>query len=316
MENVPVRTMLQHAEKKRRYMNKTELQLLLTALPFFLLVLVFTYVPLLGWSMAFVNYIPGVPITESQFVGFKFFKMIFGYGSDLPKAILNTLAMGFLNILVSPLPMILAILLNEVRRSKIKRFIQTSVTLPNFISMIIVYSVFFSFLSVDGGVMNELLLKIGIIKEPLNLLGNSSATWYFQTFVGVWKTIGWGAIIFLGAIASIDTQLYDAASVDGAGRFRQALHITVPGLMPTFSVLLLLGIGNLLTSNFEQIYVFHNALVHDKIETLDYYTYRIGLINFDFSLSTAIGMFKSVISLILLFSVNLIMKKVNGYSII
>ncbi|HEY0829168.1 MAG TPA: ABC transporter permease subunit [Bacilli bacterium] len=301
---------------KMKRKTKTGLVLWLMSIPFFVFVMIFYFVPLLGWSMAFVRYIPGVPIFESHFVGFKYFKAMFSYGSDLPRVIANTLAMGFLSILSAPLPMVLAILLSEVKRLKIKKFIQTTVALPNFISMIIVYSIFFSFLSVDGGFINDILLKLNLIDKPTNLLANEGATWYFQTFVGIWKGVGWGAIIYLGAITAIDPQLYDAANVDGASRFRQALHVTLPGLMPTFCVLLLLGVGNLLSSNFEQVYVFHNAIVHNKIETLDYYTYRIGLVNFDFSLSTAIGVFKSVTSLTLLFLVNLIIKKINGHSII
>jgi len=296
--------------------KKAEVALLLMSVPFFIHVIIFYFLPLLGWSMAFVDYIPGVSIFNSKFVGWKNFTELFSFGGDLGQVITNTLAFGFLNILTAPLPMILAILLAEVTRSRVKRFIQVSLSLPNFISFIIVYAIFYTFLSVDGGFINEILLKLRIISEPTNLLGNEGATWYFQTFVRIWKDIGWAAIIYIGAITAIDPQLYDAASVDGASKFKQALHITIPGLVPTFTVLLLLSVGNMLSSNFEQIYVFHNALVHSKIETLDYYTYRIGLVKYDFSLSTAIGVFKSITSLVLIFTVNLIIKKLSGRSVI
>lgn len=285
-------------------------------LPFFLLVLLFNYVPLAGWSMAFVKYIPGLSVFESEYVGLRYFHQIFSLGSELPKAIKNTLALGFLGMLAAPLPMVLAILIAEVGRVRFRKFVQVALSLPNFISFIIVYSIFFTFFSVDGGFINQLLIKLHWISEPTNLLGNESATWFFQTLVIAWKTMGWSAIIYIGAITSIDTQLYDAASVDGAGRFKKALHVTLPGLMPTFTVLLLLSVGNLLGSNFEQIYVFHNALNHDKIVTLDYYSYQAGLVNFDFSLGTAIGIFKSVTSLALLFATNAIIKRVSGNSII
>jgi len=297
-------------------MNSTNLQLALMSIPFLLLVIVFNYVPLFGWAMAFVEYIPGLPIAESKFVGFKYFVQVFTYGTEMYQALINSLVLGLLNFLVSPLPMLVAILLHEVRRMRIRRIVQTAITLPNFISMTIVYAVFFFFFSVDGGLINDMLLRMGIIEEPFNLLGNESATWLFQTLVLIWKTAGWGAIIYLGAINSIDMQLYDAASVDGAGRFRQVLHVTLPGLMPTFLVMMLLGIGNLLNYNFEQIYMFHNSLVHDKIQTIDYYIYQIGLVNFDFSFSTAVGLYKTLVSLALLFMINWIIKKIHGYSII
>ncbi|MEK0314761.1 ABC transporter permease subunit [Cohnella sp. 56] len=296
--------------------RKTDWLLWAMTLPFFLLVLLFSYVPLAGWSMAFVKYIPGLSIFKSEFAGLDYFRQLFSLGSELPKAITNTLALGFLGILASPLSMILAILITEVGRSRLRRFIQVALSLPNFISFIIVYAIFFTFFSVDGGIVNQLLLKLHLVSEPTNLLGNEGATWLFQTLVIIWKTIGWSAIIYIGAITSIDMELYDAASVDGAGRFKKALHVTIPGLLPTFTVLLLLSIGNLLSSNFEQIFVFHNALNHDRIVTLDYYSYQAGLVNFDFSLGTAIGVFKSVTSLIILFAANGIIKRISGNSII
>lgn len=296
--------------------RKTELLLWGMTLPFFLLMIVFNYVPLIGWSIAFVNYIPGVSVLHSTFVGFKYFKELFDVGGELSQAIRNTLALGFLSILTAPLPMILAILIAEVGRQRIRKIIQISLAIPNFISFIIVYSIFFTFLSVDGGFLNLLMIKFHIISQPTNLLGNEGATWFFQAFVRTWKEIGWSAIIYIGAITSIDPQLYDAANVDGANRFQKIVHITIPGLMPTFTVILLLSIGNLLTSNFEQIYVFHNAIVHDKIQTLDYYAYRIGLVDFNFSLGTAISLFKSVTSLFILFLVNFIIKRISGKSII
>lgn len=296
--------------------NSTRLQLALMSIPFMLLVFVFNYVPLFGWVMAFVEYIPGLPITESKFVGLKYFGQVFSYGTELYTALINSLVLGLLNFLVSPIPMIVAIMLHEMRRMRVRRSVQTAITLPNFISMTIVYAVFFFFFSVDGGLVNDFLLRLGLISEPFNLLGNEGATWVFQTLILIWKTAGWGAIIYLGAINSIDLQLYDAASVDGAGRFRQVLHVTLPGLMPTFMIMMLLGIGNLLNYNFEQIYVFHNALVHDKIMTLDYYIYLIGLVKFDFSFSTAVGLYKTLVSLVLLFVINGVIKKIYGYSII
>jgi ABC-type polysaccharide transport system permease subunit len=294
----------------------TKNALSLLVIPFILFILLFSYVPILGWSMAFVRYIPGIPILENKFIGLKNFETLFSFASDFPRVITNTLAMSFLGILCSPIPIVLALLLDEVRNTGMRRFMQTMTSLPNFISMVIVYSIFFSMFAVDDGLVNNLLLKLGVIKRPLNLLGDASITWYFQTFVSVWKSAGWGAIMYLAALSGIDQELMDAAKVDGAGRFRQVIHIKLPGLIPTYIILLLLSLGNMLSGSFEQIYVFYNPLVSTRIETLDYYTYRIGLGMFDFSFSTAIGMFKSVISVILLFVFNRISRKLTGSSVI
>lgn len=301
---------------KKKYALSTENALLLMALPFIIFIIVFCYVPLLGWSMAFVKYIPGLPIFKSKFVGLDNFKYLFGFASDFPRILQNTLVMSFLSILASPVPLVFAILLTEIKNTKFKKFIQTTTSLPNFISMVIVFALFFQMFNLDGGFINELLMKLHLIKEPINLLGNPDITWYFQTFVGIWKSTGWGAIIYIAAISSVDSELYEAASIDGAGRFKKILNVTLPGVISTYLVLLLLGMANLLSGSFEQVYVFHNGLVASRIENLDYYSYKIGLGQFDFSLSTAIGMFKSVVSVMLLFIFSKISKKLTGNSVI
>jgi ABC-type polysaccharide transport system permease subunit len=225
--------------------------------------------------------------------------------------------LSLLGILASPLTAILAIMLNEVRNKTYKRIVQTLTSFPNFVSWVIVYSLFFSMLSVEDGVLNHFLLSIHIISQPIDFLGNPKVAWLLQTFIGFWKNAGWGAIIYIAAISGIDEQLYEAAKVDGAGRLSQIWHITIPGILPTYFVLLVLGIGSLLSAGgFEQYFVFHNALVHDYIEVLDTYTYRLGMEVNDFSLSTAAGMFKTIISIILLFGANRLHKKVMGHPII
>lgn len=303
-------------KKKDRFHISADKQLTLMVIPFILFIVVFGYIPILGWSMAFVRYIPGIPILESKFIGFNNFKLLFGFASDFPRIIINTLAMSFLGILFSPIPVILALLLSEVKNNRFRKFIQTATSLPNFISMVIVFSLFFQMFSLDGGFINEILLKLKIIDQPLNILGNPEITWYVQTFIGLWKGAGWSAIIYIAAIASIDQEQYEAARVDGANRFQQAIHITLPGIIATYVVLLLLSMANILSGSFEQIYVFHNPLVASKIENLDYYAYKIGLGMYDFSLSTAIGMFKSLLSIILLFVFSKISKTLTGSSVI
>ncbi len=305
-----------YINKKKSFTISTKASLYLMTIPFVIFILMFNYVPLLGWAIAFVKYVPGLSIFQCDFTGLHYFRMVFEYGSELPRVITNTLAMSFLGIIVSPLPILFALLLTEVTNTRIKKIFQTATSLPNFISYVIVYSLFLSIFSTDG-LANQLLLNLNIVKEPTNVMGNSEITWIFQTMVLMWKTTGWSAIVYMASISGIDQELYDAARVDGAGRFRQILHITIPGVIPTYVVLLVLYIGNALNGHsFEQIYVFYNPMVHDKIETLDYYTYRIGMKMYDFSYSTAVGMFKSVISLTLLYSVNFIAKKLTGKAVI
>lgn len=219
-----------------------------------------------------------------------------------------------MGILVSPAYVAFAILLNEMRGKWFRKWVQVTTTLPNFISWVLVYSVFYVFFAVSDGVVNQVLLKLEWLKQPF--LGNSDIAWAFQTMVGLWKGLGWGAIIYLAAIAGIDQELYDAAKVDGSGRFRTIWHVTVPGIMPTFVVLLLLNVSNMLNNGFEQYYVFYNALVADKLEVIDYYVYRVGLETNDFSYSTVLGMFKTIVSVTVLFTVNWIAKKIRGESII
>jgi ABC-type polysaccharide transport system permease subunit len=213
------------------------------ALPLILLVFMFCYMPLFGWVYAFFNYKPGIPLFQCEFVGLKFFKLIFSDAVDMLRVMKNTVIFALLGYVCAPLPMILAMLLNEVRFKPYKKVVQTLTTLPNFISWIIIYSLSFNIFSNDG-LLNDVLFDLGLITKSTNLLGDKDSVYLFQTLLTLWKTVGWNSIIYLAAISGIDQELYDAAMIDGAGHFRSALHITLPGLMPTFVVLLLLSIGN------------------------------------------------------------------------
>ncbi|MCD9023244.1 ABC transporter permease subunit [Cohnella sp. NL03-T5] len=286
------------------------------ALPFILLVFAFSYVPLFGWIYSFYNFKPGIPLDKTPFVGLDYFRILVTEGrEDVIRVLKNTLTLSFLLILCSPLPALLAILLNEVKSKRFRKIIQTTTTLPNFISWVIVFSLAFSMISSEG-LVNKVLINWHIIKEPLNVLGNSGTVWPFQTAINIWKNVGFGSIIYIAAIAGIDNELYDAAKVDGASRFKSIVHITLPGISSTFFVLLLLQVSNILSAGFEQYLVFYNSLVSNKIEVLDYYVYKLGIVTSDYSYATAIGMLKTVISIILLFSVNYISKKARGTSII
>jgi putative aldouronate transport system permease protein len=284
-------------------------------LPFIIFIFAFSYVPLFGWLYAFFNFKPGIPLSHSHFEGLKYFKLMLNDRYDLTRVLTNTLALSFLGILCSVFPVTLAIMITEVKSKFFKKLIQTTTTLPNFISWVIIFSIAFTIFSSDG-LMNQILLKTGLAKESVNILGNVNIVWIFQTLLGLWKGLGWGSIIYIAAITGIDGELYDAAKVDGAGRFRCIRHITLPGISSTYFVLLLLSISGMLSVGFEQYFVFYNSMVADKIEVLDYYVYKLGLVTHDYSYSTAVGILKTVVSLILLFSVNKLSKKIRGNSII
>lgn len=278
------------------------------AMPLMAFVILFQYVPLFGWILSVFEYKPGTPLFKCEFVGLKYFQLIFT-GKDMARALTNTLVFSTIKLVLLVCPMIFAILLNEIRSNRYRKCVQTLTTLPYFISWIIVYSLSFSLFSNEGLITNMLGMR-------KSLLINEDAVYAFQSSLGIWKNLGWDAIIYIAAIAGIPQELYEAAAVDGAGRFRMAIYITVPELMNTFIVLLLMFVGNFINSGMDQYYAFSNNLVIDKIETIELYTYRLGLQQMDYSYSTAIGIFKSVISVILLFGTNTLAKKVRGENIV
>jgi ABC-type polysaccharide transport system permease subunit len=285
------------------------------ALPFVIFVFAFSYVPLHGWIYAFYDYIPGIPLFKNKFIGFDNFTYILKDIANIRRVLFNTFAFYFLGLAASVIPVILAILLTECGSPNFKKLVQTTTTLPNFISWVIVFSLAYNIFYSEG-VLNRILMGLGIIKEPVLLLANSGAVYIFQAILGVWKGAGWGSIIYLAAITGIDTELYEAAAIDGAGRWGRIRHITLPGIAPTYVVLLLLQISNLLSVGLEQYLVFSNNMTQRKIEVLDFYVYRVGLANRDYSYSIGIGALKTIISIILLFSVNKLSRKIRGESII
>lgn len=292
-------------------------RLLLMAFPFLVLVLLFNYMPIFGWTYSLFDYMPGVPLMECDFVGLKYFKLLFSDPNTV-RVMKNTLIFAGISIMLTPLPMIFAILLNEVKCRPVQKVIQTFSTLPNFISWIIVYSLAFSIFSFDG-LFNSILQNFGINPDPntaYNVMGDSEAVYWFQSFLQVWKTLGWNAIIYLAAITGIDQELYNAAKVDGAGYFRCAVHVTLPALAETYFVLLMLAIGNILNTGFEQFFLFKNPQTAQNIEVLDLYVYRIGMESQDYSYGVAIGIMKTIISILLLTMANKMAKKIRGQSII
>jgi putative aldouronate transport system permease protein len=299
--------------------RKAGRQLFLWSLPFLALVIVFNYLPLFGWYFGFITYTPDISksvfanMLDSPFAGTKYIEAAYFYKKDILNSLLNTFAISTLGLLFSPIPLFFAILLSETRGKRFKKLVQTVSTLPNFISWVVVFGLMWGIFSIDGA-LNFILTKLNLISEPTNLLGNERATWLFQSLLTVWKSMGYSAIIYLAAISGIDQELYEAARVDGAGRLASIWHITLPGVTETFFVLLLLNIGNLLNNGLDQYLSFYNPVVANKIEVLDYFVYRVGFAVNDLSFSVLVGMLKSVVSIILLFSANYAAKKIRGHS--
>lgn len=287
-------------------------------IPFIILCFLFSYFPLHGWIYAFFDYKPPLSLSQCEFVGLKWFKTLFNNHTQVMQIIevmRNTFAMSLLGILTSILPVGFAIFLNEIKCKWFKNLVQTLTTLPNFISWVLVYSVAFS-LFTDSGMVNTLLQHAGIITQPIKFLDSDAHTYLWMTLWNLWKGLGWGAIMYLSAIAGIDEELYEAAKVDGANRFQLMKNITLPALMPTFFVLLMMSVANFLNNGMDQYYVFQNAFNKAHIQVLDLYVYNIGMTGNSLSLATAISMLKSVISVTLLAIVNFVSKKTRGASII
>jgi putative aldouronate transport system permease protein len=305
-----------YISKKLTIRQKRGIKFFLISIPFILYIFAFHYVPLFGWIYALYDYMPynGIALNNHKFVGLEHFMQIWIQSNDLIRVLKNTIIIGGLALLFSPAPIILAILLNEVRNSAFKRIIQTTTTFPNFISWIIVFGISSAFFSSTGLIPN-LTRLMGGTPSDIGLLGDVGAVYAFQTVLGLWKGLGWGAIIYIAAIAGIDQELYDAVKIDGANRFQSIRYVTIPGIMPTFIVMFLLGVGNILGTNFDQQFIFNNALVNDNMETLDIYVYQQGIILNDYSYAIAFGIAKSFVSILLLSIANEMARRVRGTSI-
>lgn len=290
----------------------------LYVLPFILILGVFAYYPLYGWVYAFFDYMPPIPLSKSPFVGLMWFKSLIENPvkvEQLMQVVRNTFGMSGLNILFSWLPMMFAIFLNEIRSTRYRKLIQTVTTLPNFISWVLAYSLAFALFSSDG-MANSLLLRLGIVDTPILFLQSSSNVWISMWAWYTWKALGWSAIMYIAALTGIDEALFEAARVDGATRMQVIRHITIPCLLPTYFVLLMLQIAGFLNNGMEQYYVFQNAFNKETIQVLDLYVFNLAVGGGSYSVSVAISMLKSVISVVLLFTVNSMSKAFRGESIV
>lgn len=265
--------------------------------------IMFYYLPLGGWIMAFQNYKPKDGLLHSAFVGLDKFKFLFTDAVFL-RVIRNTLAMGVLNLVTSfIMAIVFAILLNEITSRIWKKSVQTISYLPHFLSWIIVTGIMHDALSTTG-IINEILMKLHLINTEINFFAHQKYFWPIVAFANLWKETGWNAIIYLAAITAIDPCLYEAASIDGAGRWAKIRYITLPGIKSTIMILLLMNVGNVLNAGFEVQYLLGNGLVQNVSQTIDIYVLKWGISQNDYSLGTAAGIFKSVVSIILIVIAN------------
>ena len=309
---------LPRVKKDDKFEMEPQYHLFLMMLPFIALAFVFSYLPLYGWRYAFFEYQSGETLSMDKFVGFKWFTQLFQNAAtkrDIVTVLKNTLAMSGLGIITSWIPMAFAIFLSEVKNTQFRQLVQTFTTIPNFISWVLVYAIALAIFSTDGFI-NTMLTSVTGEPVTTNYLMNSDHMWLKMLAWGLWKGVGWSAIIYIASISGIDQGLYEAATVDGAGRFAKMWYITVPELIPTFCVLLLMSIANILSNGMDQYLVFSNAVNRESIQVLDLYVYNLGIGNGLIPLSTVIGMVKSVVSVVLLFAANGVSKAVRGESIV
>ncbi len=295
-------------------MLKSSYPLLLMFVPVFIYYVCFRYIPLLGALIISVKkYQPALGLMGSKWVGLDYFNQ-FTHSVFFWRLIRNTLAINFLQILLGfTAPIILALLLNEIGKRPFKRLVQSVTYLPNFISSVVVVGIVVVFLSPTTGVVNSIISKLGM--EKINFLTEPSYFWIIYTLMVIWQTTGYSAIIYLASLTGINPELYEAAKIDGAGRWSQLWHITLPGISPTIVILLLMRLGSLLEVGYETIILLYNPSVYSTADVISTYVYRRGILNGDYSFASAVGFFQSIIGLILVITANKLAKKYTETSL-
>ena len=287
--------------------------LFLMFIPVILYFVIFCYVPMYGVIISFQDYYPRLGITGSEWVGFKHFEKLFTGRYFFP-VLRNTLIISIGKLLFGfPAPIILCLLLNEVRSLKFKKVVQTISYLPHFISWVVLASIVQTILSPSSGVVNYIIQLLG--GEPIFFMGSSD--WFRKVIVGssIWRDTGWQTVVFMAAILSLDPQLYEAADLDGAGRFQKMIYVTLPCIATTIIIMFIMATGNVIQDDFDQIYNMLNAKVMDVGDVIGTYTYRMGIEKMNFSYATAVGLFKNVVSLILVTFTNAFSRKLSGSSL-
>ncbi len=309
-EKVRPRGSLKARMYKQRY-------LYIMLLPALIWVLFMCYMPMFGLYMAFIDYVPdGTPFFQSffgsDFVGLKWINYFLFESGDFYKVMRNTLATSLLTIIFSiPAPIIIALMLNEIRMRRFKKVVQTVSYLPYFISWVVVANIFVTLLSQEG-VINSICMKIGLIDEPIRYFQNGKYFWWIIAIANTWKGMGYNSIIYLSAITGIDNAIYEASMVDGATRFQKMIYITLPSLKDTIVIMLILAVGGILNAGFEQQLLLQNTQILDYALVIDLYSYKFGIQEAMYSYGAAVGLFKSIISFILLVIVNNISRKFDS----
>lgn len=297
---------------KKKWLNNEQFIFHLMLLPGMIVLAIFVFLPLIGSVMAFQNYVPAKGILGSNFVGFENFKMIFTF-PDSVQVFINTLVIALGKLVWNGIiPVIFAILLNEMSGKIWKRTFQTVVYLPHFLSWVVLATVVTNIFSLEGPI-NGMLGMFGV--EPIQFLADNR--WFRHVIIGtdVWKEFGYNSVIYLAALLGIDPGLYEAASIDGASRIKQIFKITLPCLLPTIVLMTALNLGNILNAGFDQVFNLYNPVVYETGDIIDTYVYRIGLVERQYSIGTAVGLFKSVISFLLILGANKMAKKTTGRGI-
>lgn len=312
-------------KKKKVSLRKTfwdQRYLMILVLPVVLWMLIFNYIPMLGLVISFKEYNPYLgpleAFVKSPWVGLANFREAFTDKYFL-SSLWNTIYYSILNLVIGfPIPIIFAILLNEITRTRFKKFVQTVSYLPHFISWVFVISFIHELLAVDNGLINEILLRLNLTEKAIPFLATPSHVPSIMVVSQVWKTFGWNSIIYIAAITNIDPTMYEAAIIDGANRFDKIRYITLPSIKPTIVIMLIFAIGGMISPNFglfEQMYLLSNSMIQDATEIVDTYTYKMGIVLSRYSYATAVGLFRSIVAVILLTGANFSSKKLTGESL-
>ena len=309
MRSLPVR--------RRNFTKRLWVQryLMILTLPTVLWIIIFNYIPMYGIIIAFQEYTPFQGFVHSPWIGLNNFKELFADPTFM-ESLTNTFKISIAKLIFGfPAPIILAILLNELVFQRFKRIVQSLTYLPHFVSWVLVVGFMYTLLDPQNGIVSKLLLSMGVIGKDTMLMGDPHAFLPLVVITEVWKSIGWNSIIYLAAIAGIDPQLYEAAVVDGASRSQRVRHITIPALKPTIVILLILSIGGLVNSNFDQMYLMQNSMTQDAANVLSVYSYKMGLVLGRFSYGTAVGVFQSIVAFMLMYAANYSSRKLTRESL-
>ncbi|WP_394917582.1 ABC transporter permease [uncultured Robinsoniella sp.] len=287
-------------------------QLWVMLFPSMLYILIFCYVPMYGIQLAFREYDFSKGLTGGAFAGFKYFKQYFESPMFFT-TLKNTFVISFASILVGfPIPIILAMVVNQIRNKKWKRTVQTTVYIPYFISVVVLVSMLRIMLADDTGVISNFLKAIHLVGKDVNLLGSESTFMPVYVLSGVWQTMGWNSIIFIAALSSVDTQLYDACRIDGANRWQTMIHIDLPAIMPTIIIMLIMNMGNILNVGFDKVFLMQNSLNLGASQVISTYVYTVGIKSSQFSFGAAVGLFNTLINFVFLMATNAIAKRSTG----